>query len=89
MKKKNCENSKLVYPRFLGYFYSPGTMNVPCTRQQESIRNWRTFCEHIISHLETRWSSAPGILRQKFISYLENGVFQILQYLAFYKIVFP
>ena len=44
LKKNNCENSKLVYPRFLEDFYSHGTMNVPCTRQQESICNWGTFC---------------------------------------------
>ena len=39
-----CENSKLLQPRFFRDFYFHGTMNVPCTRQQESIRNWRTFC---------------------------------------------
>ena len=50
-KKKNlkfyyyfCDNSKLVKPRFLRDFYFHGTLNVPCTSKQESIRNWRTFC---------------------------------------------
>ena len=42
--EKKCENSKSLYPRFLGDFYFYGTMNVSCTRQQESIRNWGTFC---------------------------------------------
>ena len=39
-----CENSKLVYPRYLGYFYYHGTMILPCIRQQETIHNWVTFC---------------------------------------------
>ena len=43
-KKKNCENLKLVYSRFLRDFYYHGTMNVPCIRRQETIRNWGTFC---------------------------------------------
>ena len=43
-KKKSCEISNLNKPRFLRDFYSHGTMNVPCTSKQESIRNWRTFC---------------------------------------------
>jgi hypothetical protein len=42
--EKNCENSKLVYPRYLGYFYYHGTIILPCIRQQETIRNWVTFC---------------------------------------------
>ena len=32
-KKKNCENSKLFYPRYLGYFYYHGSMILPCIRQ--------------------------------------------------------
>ena len=46
-KKKFCENSKLVYPRYLGYFYYHGTMIFPCIRQQETIRNCVTFCARI------------------------------------------
>ena len=47
-KKKNCGNSKLDYPRYLRDFYYHGTMNVSCIRQQETIRNWGTFCGHFI-----------------------------------------
>ena len=39
-----CENSKLVYPRYLGYFYYHRKMILPCIRQQETIHNWVTFC---------------------------------------------
>ena len=47
-KRKNCENSKLVNPRYLGYFYYHGKMILPCIKQQETIRNWVTFCGYII-----------------------------------------
>ena len=43
-KKKKCEQSKLVSPRYFGDFYYQGTNNVPCIREQETIRSWGTFC---------------------------------------------
>ena len=43
-KKKNCENEKLDYPRYLGEFYYHGTMNLLCISKPTSIHNWVTFC---------------------------------------------
>ena len=43
-RRKKCDNSNWLYPRLLDNFYPQGTMDVPCTRQQESIHNWETFC---------------------------------------------
>ena len=50
-----CENSKLVYPRYLGYFYYHGTMILPCIRQPETFRNWVNFCGQGISILLQNW----------------------------------
>jgi hypothetical protein len=45
-----CVNSKIVYPRYLRYFYYHGTMILPWIRQQETIRNWVTFCAPGFDH---------------------------------------
>ena len=57
-------------------------MNVPCTRQQESIRNWRTFCGSI---KETTLQMFTGIYRVS-IRKSECGDFKFMGIACYPKI---